>query len=145
MQLFGVFVRQPGRDHARDEADQPVEDELHRPAFGAVRGVGQRRAEERHETDDQHPHRRRDPPHMHQDVVDRAEHQRRHDAEQIIVLQRLHEHDEQLRHFAAIGLGPVAGLIGGHQQQQEAADERPDGCEDQIAFHGVPLPDVGQV
>ncbi|MGY4450962.1 hypothetical protein ACVWZR_005622 [Bradyrhizobium sp. i1.3.1] len=61
----------------------------------------------------------------------------RQEAEQIAVLQRFEEHREQLSDLAEIGLGPITGLIGRRQQQQEPADERTDQRKHQIAFHQV--------
>ncbi len=74
---------------------------------------------------------------MHQDIVDCRQHQRPHDTEQIAVLQRLGEHHEQLGDLACAGVGEIAGLVGARQQQQEAAEERADGCENQVALHGL--------
>ena len=96
------------------------------PRIRPARAVQQFGRDEAEHADDQHAHRGPDLPDVHQDVIHRPQHQRRHDAEQIAVLQRLGEHHEQLCDLAGRDLGPVAGLVGGREQQQEAADERAD-------------------
>jgi hypothetical protein len=71
-----------------------------------------------------------------EDVVDGAEHQHRHDGEQIAVLQRPEERAEEFSDFQPVGVMPVARGHRGREQHQEPADERADQAEDQIAFHG---------
>ena len=95
----------------------------------ALLGLWSRRrstARECHHAHDQHAHDRADASDVTEDVVDRADHQRRHDAEQIGVLQCLGERHDQLFDLGNVGLGPVPRRHRGRKQQQETADERPD-------------------
>jgi hypothetical protein len=136
--LVDVSVREPGRQYPGHEADQPIEHELERARIRTARAIEQFRRRKADGTDDQHPDHVTDARQVKQDVVDRADHQRRHDAEQIAVLQRPGEGREELADLPQAGLGPVPRRPRGREQQQQAAKERADGCEDQIAFHGRP-------
>lgn len=128
-------MRQPRRQRRRHEADKAVEKELHRAGVRAARGVEKYRHDKAHRADDQHADDGTDALDVIEDVVDRADHQGRDDAEQIRVLQRPGEDDEQLSDLGEIGVFPVAGLVGGDEQQQETADERTQCSEDQITLH----------
>src|SRR6202000_2605346 len=112
-------------------------DELERAAVLPARTVKQFSRSEGGDADEQDAQRRADPLDVEENVLDRADHQRRQQAEQIAVLQRRREHREQLADLgrARRMRGPIARQKRRRQQQPEAAQERPDRRENQIAFH----------
>ena len=111
LRLFDEAVYEPGREHRRDQANHSVQDELNRAAVRSARAVGQRREEEGDRTDQHDAPCQVNPLDVKQNVFDSGDQQRRQDAEQIAVLQRLEEDDEELRDLREIGLGPVTGLV----------------------------------
>src|SRR6267378_8556080 len=80
LRLFRIFVRQPRRDHRGHEAGEAVEDELHHAALRAAQATQQFARYEPGRAHDQHPHERTYLRDVDQNVIDRPEHQRRHDA-----------------------------------------------------------------
>jgi hypothetical protein len=130
-------MREPRRDRPGDETHQAVHDELKNPAVRAPGAVEQLGHDERDRADDQQPDAPADSFDVEKNIVERAEHQRRQDAEQITVLQRPCEHREQLCRLRKAGrMTPVAGHHGGGQQEPEPAKQRPQSRENQIPFHG---------
>jgi hypothetical protein len=131
-------VRQPRRQRRGDKAHQAVQDELENATVRPPRTVQQFRRAKRDHTNDQQPDTPANSFDVEQNIIHRAEHQRRPDAEQIAVLKLRGEDHEQLCDLRQVGVGPVAGHQGVHQQQQEPAEQRPQGRKDQIPLHGTP-------
>ena len=132
-------MRQPRRDRPGDKAHQAVHNELNNPAVRTPRAVEQLGQDERDRADDHEPDAPANSFDVEKNIIHRAEHQRRQDAEQITVLQRPGEHREQLCRLRNAGrMAPIAGHYGGRQQHPEPAERRRQRCENQIPFHAPP-------